>query len=186
MRPLHALPPREDDRHRRPRGVRRGHRPHAGRRRSLRHVRACGAGRRRLARRLGSNRGTGRRGCRRALSPSVARPDGRDPSRAGTTRSDRRHRSSDRADDSGERLRTVASARRLLPARVLRRRDPVGGAADLHREPVPVVRRDRRTPGREAARSSPRRLSRHRLAPRDSERRCRRLTGPGRRPHPRG
>ena len=58
LRPAHALPPREDDRDRRPRRVRRRHRPDLRRRRPVRQPGALRPWRRRLARRRGSPRGT--------------------------------------------------------------------------------------------------------------------------------
>ena len=61
LRSVHALPSREDDRHRRPRGIRRRHRPHAGRRRPLRQPGSPLARSHRLARRRHAHR----RACRR-------------------------------------------------------------------------------------------------------------------------
>ena len=124
-----------------------------------------------------------RRRRRRALPPALARCSRRGAPGPDGSRRSGRHRPPDRSHDPGERLREVTSARRLLRARVLRQCDPVGTAADLHREPVSLVVRDRRAHRREAARSSARRLPRRPPTARECERRRRRFTRPGRRPH---
>ena len=85
-----------------------------------------------------------------------------------------------------KRVRALAPARRLLRARVLCRRIPLGRAVHLHREPVPLVVRDRRDPRGEASQPAQRRLPHPRPPPRERERRRRHLTRPGRRAHPRG
>ena len=90
-----------------------------------------------------------------------------------------------RPHDSREGLREVATARRLLRARVLRRRISLGRAVHLHREPVPLVVRDRRNPRGEASQPAQRGLPHPRPPSRERERRRRHLTRPGRRPHPR-
>ena len=80
-----ALPPREDDRDRRPDRLRRRHRPDARRRRSVRHVRASRAQSRRLARRGDSARGPDRRRRRGALPDALGGRDGREPAGADLT-----------------------------------------------------------------------------------------------------
>ena len=78
-----ALPPREDDRDRRSRRLRRRDRPNLGNRRPLRLERPSGARRRWLARRLRTDRRPGGRGRRRSLPHALAGGDRRNarPSR---------------------------------------------------------------------------------------------------------
>ena len=73
-----ALPPRKDDRDRRPRRVRRRDRPHLRVGRPLRHQPPSAARERRLARRLRADRGSRGRRRRRALPHALARGDRRD------------------------------------------------------------------------------------------------------------
>ena len=72
LRSVHALPSREDDRHRRPRRIRRRHRPHARRWRPVRQPGSPFARSDRLARRRHAHRRARSRRCRRALSPALA------------------------------------------------------------------------------------------------------------------
>ena len=101
------------------------------------------------------------------------------------SRSGRRGRPPDRPHDSREGVRAIASARRLLRARVLCRRLSLGRALHLHREPVSLVVRDRRDARGEASQSAPRRLPHPRPPAGERERRRRHLTRPGRRAHSR-
>ena len=85
-----ALPPREDDRDRRPDRVRRRHRPHPRRRRSVRHPESPRPRRHRLARRRGADRRAGRARRGGALPPALAARCARGASRAEAARAGRR------------------------------------------------------------------------------------------------
>ena len=144
-----ALPPREDDRDRRPHRLRRRHRPHARRRRPVRHPEPQRARTARLARRRGAPRRPGRRRRRGALPPALARG--------------RRASSSPRPADAATARATPSSSScarvpehvydavprgdfRILESYIARA--ALGRAARLPREPVPLVARDRRGPRR--------------------------------------
>ncbi len=159
LRSVHALPSREDDRHRRPRRIRRRHRPHAGRWRPVRQPGAPLARSDRLARRRDAHRRARGRRCRRPLSPALARGSQGGSFRSSGSRRCRQGRPPARPHDSRERVRALASARRLHGARVLCGRLPLGRAVHLHREPVPLVVRDRRDPRGEACAIRPARTS---------------------------
>ena len=72
--------------------------------------------------------------------------------------------------------------RRLQRLRVVLPRAPLGGAARLPREPVPLVTGDRLDPRRQAAQPTVRRLSGRRRPPRSTERRRGRVEGGSCRP----
>ncbi len=122
---------------------------------------------------------------RRALPPSLARGCRRGAAEPRGLRSGRRRGRADRPHGSREGVRARPAARRLLGARVVRGRDPLGGAIRLPREPVPLVGRDRRAHCREAPQPAAGRLSRPGPASRERERRRRRVPGSGRGADPR-
>ena len=101
LRALLALPPREDDRRRRPCGLRRRHRPDVRRRRPLRQPGAQGSRRCRLARHCDATARADRRGRRRALPAALARVDGGSAGAAGRPGSRRRPHGPARANDPG-------------------------------------------------------------------------------------
>ena len=144
-----ALPPREARDRRRRAGVRRRHRPDRAGRRPLRlqrrtrtrRTRSAGTTRRAAAR---PDRARRRRPLRAAL--------GGDRGRGAPAPGGRRRPA---GDTTVQFVRTVpegayrvAPARRVLGPRVLRPRAALRAPADLPREPVPVVARDRRTSSR--------------------------------------
>ena len=98
-----ALPPRKDDRDRRPRRLRRRDRPHLGIRRPLRHQRPSDRVRAWAGTTPAPNRGPGSRRCRRALPHALARSDRRNARRGRAEpapgrrarRADRAHRARD-------------------------------------------------------------------------------------------
>ena len=144
-----ALPPREDDRDRRPRRLRRRHRPDLRIRRPLRHERPPvaraqvgwhDARARSRARRSATSPSTS--GCAGTRSPANTRRRSRPASRPASRGPDRPHRA--RAH-----LRRRAE-RRLPHPRVLPPRLQGGPRVHLPREPVPLVTRDRRRTRRQA------------------------------------
>ena len=104
---------------------------------------------RRLARRLRADRRAGRRRCRSALPDALARSDGGATCTGRAESAGRTDRASDRADGSREDL-CGASARGLSDPRVLHPGPQRSETVHLHREPVPLVARDREDPDRPA------------------------------------
>ena len=167
VRPPHALPPREDDRDRRPRRVRRRHRPDARRRRPLRQPGAPSA-------RTASAGTTPRCGIEGPAVADVAEhfrlrwhgptdedlPAGQPPEPSGDVELQVVRTIPEK------RLRAIASA-----AATSRSSSRTCGALRsaraprLPREPVPLVAGDRRDPRGQAARPAARRLPRRRAPP---------------------
>ena len=106
--------------------------------------------RRRLARRGDSARGPDRRRRRGALPDALGGRDGREPAGADLTGEAGRRRPPARAHRAGGDLRPLAPAGRVLRARLVRRRAARSQEADLPRESVPLVARDRAGARRQA------------------------------------
>ena len=117
-----ALPSREDDRDRRPRRLRRRHRPDLRGRRPLRHDRPSGARRRSAGTTPRADRGPGGRRRRRALPHALARGHRRDARRRRADRARRQTSSCRSCAPCRRRSTTAPAARRLRDPRVVRPR----------------------------------------------------------------